>query len=77
MSVNYLQDFIESLQVVHHDVSVFIKDRHRDKELELAGQEIREQHLPQSHNIHPFELPLEPDEKPTEAKEQIQRFAFL
>ncbi len=56
---------------------MLIEDRHRDKELKLAGQEVGKQHLPESHDVHPFKLPLEPDEKPTETKEQVQRFAFF
>lgn len=63
--------------MIHHDVAVLVQDRHRHKQMELGRQMVREQNLPQAHDVDPLKLALEPDQQPSEAKEQVQGFTFF
>jgi len=59
--VIYLQNFVKSSQMVHHNISVFIENGHCDKEVELGGEMVGKQDFPEAHDIDPFKFTLEPN----------------
>ena len=68
-----LQDLVKLLQVPDDHIPVALQDGERDKEVELVRVVVGPNDLPEPDDLREGKLPLERNEDPAEAEEEVER----